>query len=73
MIGRFRCCWRSLGVCSFDGAELCRGVNLLLVDSLHKLPNDEGHTLDTLDLLLSSDELTLQTPVAACQQTGELW
>lgn len=27
---------------------------LLLIDGLHKLANDEGYALDTLDLFLSS-------------------
>ena len=37
--------------------------NLLLVDSLHELPNDEGHALYPLNLLLRSDELSLEAPV----------
>lgn len=40
-------------------------IDILLVDSLHKLADDEGHTLNSLDLFLSSHKLALQTP-ATC-------
>lgn len=33
---------------------------VLLVDSLHKLADDQWHTLNPLDLLLSANELPLQ-------------
>ena len=35
---------------------------LLLVNSLHELADDEGHTLNSLDFFLSADEFSLQTP-----------
>jgi hypothetical protein len=35
----------------------------LLIDRLHELPYHQRHTLDTLDLLLCSHELALQTPL----------
>jgi hypothetical protein len=38
-------------------------AGLLLVDGLHKLADDQGHTLDALDLLLGADKLALQTPL----------
>lgn len=36
---------------------------LLLVYGLHKLTDDKRYALDTLDLLLRADKLSLQTPV----------
>jgi hypothetical protein len=36
--------------------------SVLLIDSFHELSDDEWHALDSLDLLLRSDELTFQTP-----------
>ena len=41
-----------------QGSEPC----ILLVDRLHKLADDEGHALYSLDLFLCSHELSLQTP-----------
>ncbi len=38
---------------------------LLLVDGLHKLADDERHTLDALDLFLGTYELTLQAPATS--------
>lgn len=37
--------------------------NVLLVDRLHKLPYDERHTLNALDLFLRSHKLPFQTPL----------
>ena len=38
-------------------------LDVLLVDSLHKLPNDERYTLNPLDLLLCPDQLALEAPL----------
>jgi hypothetical protein len=37
--------------------------DVLLIDSLHELPNDERYTLDPLDLLLCPDQLALEAPL----------
>lgn len=36
-----------------------RSENVLLIYGLHKLADDERHTLDALDLLLSAHQLPL--------------
>jgi len=41
----------------------CLRCNSLLVNGLHKLPYHQRHTLDTLDLLLCSYQLSLQAPL----------
>jgi hypothetical protein len=40
----------------------CRVVLLLLINSFHKLSNDQRHTLNALDLFLCSHQLSLQAP-----------
>lgn len=37
---------------------------LLLVNGFHELADDQGYTLDTLDLFLGANQLALQTPAA---------
>lgn len=39
-----------------------KGLSILLIDSLHELPNHQWNTLYPLDLLLCSNKLTLQAP-----------
>ena len=46
--------------------------NLLLVDSLHELPDNKGHTLYSFDLLLGSNEFSLKAP-AFVSGAGSLW